>query len=162
MPRTFKTNKRKIAKMYSPVSKNELLICSEFTPRLVELIDNAERCIYIFMFDWKWYKNDFSCDVSLINQALVRAVRRGVKVQALLNYDELEEILNNLDIEARKANVKKLLHAKSIVIDYKIIILGSHNLTTSAMNQNVEMSLVINDEDLAMRIINYFVTIWSS
>jgi phosphatidylserine/phosphatidylglycerophosphate/cardiolipin synthase-like enzyme len=114
------------------------------------------------MFDWKWYKNDFSCDVSLINQALVRAARRGVKVQTLLNYPDLVELLNNLNITARRANVKKLLHAKSIVIDENIIILGSHNLSKEAMTANVEMSLVISDTELAARIINYFQTIWSS
>lgn len=148
--------------MGTTLSENELLLGSEFTKRVIELIDEAERSIYIFMFDWKWYKNDFSCDVSLINQALVRAARRGVKVQTLLNYPDLVELLNNLNIIARRANVKKLLHAKSIVIDENIIILGSHNLSKEAMTANVEMSLVISDTELAARIINYFQTIWSS
>lgn len=148
--------------MGTTLSKNELLLSSDFTERVIELIDEATSSIYIFMFDWKWYKNDFSCDVSRINQALVRATRRGVKVQTLLNYGDLVEIFTNLNITARKANVKKLLHAKSIVIDENIIILGSHNLTKEAMTANVEMSLVISDTELAARIINYFQTIWSS
>jgi phosphatidylserine/phosphatidylglycerophosphate/cardiolipin synthase-like enzyme len=159
---TFKRNFRKIATMCETISKNELLLGSDFSDRVIELIDSADSSIYIFMFDWKWYKNDFSCDVSRINQALVRATRRGVKVQTLLNYSEIVEILNNLNITARRANVRKLLHAKSIVIDENIIILGSHNLSKEAMTANVEMSLVISDPELAKRIINYFQTIWSS
>lgn len=148
--------------MDTTVSKNELLICGEFTDRVIELIDAAKVSIYIFMFDWRWYKNDFSCEVSRINQALVRATRRGVKVQTLLNYAALEKQLLDLNILARKANVRKLLHAKSIVIDEGIVILGSHNLTKEAMTRNVEMSLVVNDTDLAKRIIDYFENIWSS
>lgn len=148
--------------MATTLSKSEILLSSEFTERVIKLIDEASCSIYIFMFDWRWYKNDISCDVSRINQALVRAARRGVKVQTLLNYADLVDMLNGLGIVARRANVRKLLHAKSIVIDENIIILGSHNLSKEAMTANVEMSLVIADSDLAVRIINYFQTIWSS
>jgi phosphatidylserine/phosphatidylglycerophosphate/cardiolipin synthase-like enzyme len=142
--------------------KNEIFLSSEFSKGLIKLIDQAERSIFIFMFDWRWYKNDISCDVSLINQALVRAVRRGVSVQTLLNYDDLVEQLSALKIQARKANVKKLLHAKSIVIDEKIVVIGSHNLSKEAMTANVEMSVAIDDADLAKRIIDYFKSLWNN
>jgi len=148
--------------MDTTISKNELLLSSEFTDRIIALIDNAKMSLYIFMFDWRWHKNDFSCDVSRVNQALVRAVRRGVVVQALLNYDQLEGQLAELNIKARKLNAVKLMHAKSIVIDEEIIVLGSHNLTQNALTLNVEMSLVVYDKELATRIINYFKTLWSS
>jgi phosphatidylserine/phosphatidylglycerophosphate/cardiolipin synthase-like enzyme len=161
MSKTFRRIFNKIKKMLANLSKNALLIGPEFTKGLVDLIDQTERSIYIFMFDWRWYKNDITCDVSLINQALVRATRRGVKVQTLLNYADLEEQLNALNIKAKKANVKKLLHAKSIILDEHVIVLGSHNLTKEAMTANVEMSLVIDDSELAGRIIDYFTNIWS-
>lgn len=148
--------------MPQEISKTRLFLSSEFTQGLIDLIESAERSIYIFMFDWRWYKNDFSCDVSLINQALVRAARRGVQVQTLLNYDVLVEQLNKLSITAKKANVKKLLHAKSIVIDEKYIVLGSHNLTKEAMTANVEMSMVVEDPESATRIIEYFKSLWNN
>lgn len=148
--------------MDTTISKNELLLSAEFTDRLISLIDDAKFSIYIFMFDWRWVKNDFSCEVSRINQALVRAARRGVSVQALLNYADLEKQLAELNIQARMANFAKLMHAKSIVLDEEVIVLGSHNLTQSAMRSNVEMSLVVYDKELAARIINYFKTLWSS
>jgi phosphatidylserine/phosphatidylglycerophosphate/cardiolipin synthase-like enzyme len=147
--------------MLAEIQKTRLFLSSEFTKGLCDLIESAERSVYIFMFDWKWYKNDFSCDVSLINQALVRAVRRGVKVQTLLNYDEIVPILNSLGMTAKKANVKKLLHVKSIVIDERLVVIGSHNLSKEAMTANVEMSVVLDDAELAGRIIDYFKNIWS-
>lgn len=143
------------------VSKSELVLSSQFTKRLISLLDEAHESVYIFMFDWRWYKNDFSCDVSQINQALVRAVRRGVSVQTLLNYDKIVPVLTSVGINAKKYNFKHLLHAKSIVIDRETIVLGSHNLTQNAMVHNIEMSLVLNDKDLAERIITYFENIWS-
>jgi phosphatidylserine/phosphatidylglycerophosphate/cardiolipin synthase-like enzyme len=148
--------------MRGTISKSELVLNGEFTKRLIALIDDAVESVYIFMFDWKWYKNDFSCDVSQINQALVRATRRGVWVQTLLNYDEIVPILNKVGINAKKYNFKHLLHAKSIVIDREVIVLGSHNLTQNAMTNNVEMSLIVSDSELAGRIIKYFENIWSS
>ena len=148
--------------MRGTLSKNELVLSGEFTKRLIELLDDALESVYIFMFDWKWYKNDFSCDVQLINQALVRAARRGVNVQTLLNYDEIVPILTSVGINAKKYNFKHLLHAKSIVIDREIIVLGSHNLTQNALTNNVEMSLIVSDKELAARIIRYFENIWSS
>jgi len=148
--------------MCRTLPKSQLVLSGEFTKRLIELLDDAMESVYIFMFDWKWYKNDFSCDVSQINQALVRAVRRGFSVQTLLNYDEIVPTLTKLGINAKKYNFKHLLHAKSIVIDRQIIVLGSHNLTQNAMVNNVEMSLIIDDKELAARIINYFQNIWSS
>ena len=144
------------------VSKSELVLSSQFTKRLISLLDEAHESVYIFMFDWRWYKNDFSCDVSQINQALVRAVRRGVIVQTLLNYDEIVPVLKSVGINAKKYNFKHLLHAKSIVIDREVIVLGSHNLTQNAMTNNVEMSLIVSDSELAGRIIKYFENIWSS
>jgi len=146
--------------MHEIISKNEIVLSSEFTKRIIELIDAAKRSIYIFMFDWRWYKNDFSCEVSRINQALVRATRRGVSVQALLNYKEIVPILESLKIKAKQANVKKLLHAKSIVLDEEVVVLGSHNLTKEAMTANVEMSLIIPDKEIAKRIIDYYKSIW--
>lgn len=146
--------------MHEIISKNEIVLSSEFTKRIIELIDAAKRSIYIFMFDWRWYKNDFSCEVSRINQALVRATRRGVAVQALLNYKEIVPILESLNIKAKQANVKKLLHAKSIVLDEEVVVLGSHNLSKEAMTANVEMSLIIPDKDIAKRIIDYYQSIW--
>lgn len=148
--------------MLETIPKNEILLSSEFSKRLIELIEKAKNSIHIFMFDWRWYKDDFSCDVSLINQALVRAYRRGVEVKALLNYYELLETLAPLGIKAKKANIKKLLHAKSIVIDNEIAIIGSHNLSNQAMRENVEISAVIYDIEICTRIKNYFDQIWRS
>lgn len=147
--------------MLETIPKHEIFLSSEFTKGLLKYIENAKESIYIFMFDWRWYKDDFSCDVSLINQALVRAARRGVKVQALLNYDEIEEQLNKLNITAKKAKVKKLLHAKSIVIDEKFLIVGSHNWSKEAMTANVEISVAIENEELSKRVIEYFKNLWS-
>ena len=39
------------------------------------------------------------------------------------------------------------LHAKSILIDNQILILGSFNLDESAFSNNMEIGVIINDKD---------------
>jgi phosphatidylserine/phosphatidylglycerophosphate/cardiolipin synthase-like enzyme len=140
--------------------KNEILIGKEYTKELLASIDSAHKNIYIFMYDWRWYKNDFSCDMSLINQALVRATRRGVLVTAILNSPDIIETLRGLGINAIKLNQKKLMHAKAIVIDEWVTFVGSHNFSEMAMGLNVEITQKSEDEYIAKKIITYFMSLF--
>jgi len=145
--------------MPTPTLKNEILIGNQYPKELVSRINSATKNIYVFMYDWRWYKNDFSCEMSLINQALVRAVRRGVKVNAILNSSEVLETLQSLGINAKKFNNKQLMHAKAVVIDEWVSIVGSHNFSESAMGLNLEISNVSEDEYKAKQIITYFLSL---
>lgn len=139
--------------------KNEVLIGNQYPKELVSRINSATKNIYVFMYDWRWYKNDFACEMSLINQALVRAVRRGVQVNAILNSNEVIETLQSVGINAKKFNNKQLMHAKAVVIDEWVSIVGSHNFSESAMGLNLEISQVSEDEYKAKKIITYFLSL---
>ena len=145
--------------MSTPTLKNEVLIGNQYPKEIISRINSAQKNIYVFMYDWRWYKNDFSCEMSLINQALVRAVRRGVKVNAILNSNEVIETLQSVGINAKKFNNKQLMHAKAVVIDEWVSIVGSHNFSESAMGLNLEISRVDEDETNAKKIIIYFLSL---
>lgn len=142
--------------------KNKLVIGKEYAGEVIEAIDRATISIKVLMFDWRWYTDDFMCDVSCINQSIVRAVRRGVKVMAVTNYLNVVEQLKTLGIQAKKWNSSKLMHSKGIVIDGKVVIMGSHNFTKNAMSYNVETSIVVNDEAIAGNLSAYFDSLWQS
>ena len=57
---------------------------------------------------------------------------------------ELLPLLNSLGIDARPLSDKRTLHSKLILIDEKIVIIGSHNLTRNAFAHNIETSLVVD------------------
>lgn len=141
--------------------KTWVAIGSEFRKILVDLIDETKESLDVFMFDWRWYFNDFSCDVSLINQAIVRAVRRGVRVRAVCNYGELLPQFEELGIQAKRLRGDRLMHAKCFIFDKKSATLGSHNLTSNAMVKNIEISNIINDKPSVDRLSEYFETLWS-
>lgn len=145
--------------MSTPTLKNEVLVGKQYPKELISRIDSAKKNIFIFMYDWRWYKNDFACEMSLINQSLVRAVRRGVQVNAILNSSEVLETLQSLGINAKKFNNKQLMHAKAVVIDEWVSIIGSHNFSESAMGLNLEISQISEDEYTAKKIITYFLSL---
>lgn len=145
--------------MPTPTVKNEILIGNQYPKELIQRINSATKNIYVFMYDWRWYKNDFACEMSQVNQALVRAVRRGVQVNCLLNSNDVIETLRSLGMNARKWNNNQLMHAKAVIIDEWVTIIGSHNFSESAMGLNLEISNVSEDEYSAKKIITYFLSL---
>lgn len=141
------------------IPNNEILIGAEYPKKLLKLIDGATKNIYIFMYDWRWYKGDFACDMAQINHALVRAVRRGVPVMAILNSGENVELLKSLGIKAMQFRDNKLMHAKAVIIDEWVSVIGSHNFSQSAMGLNLEVSQLSEDEYTAKRVITYFLSL---
>jgi phosphatidylserine/phosphatidylglycerophosphate/cardiolipin synthase-like enzyme len=139
----------------------DIIIGIDYRSKVLPYILTAKQSIKIFMYDWRWYENDISCDVSLINSALISAHRRGVKVQAVTNNDIAKNYLSKLGIEARQWNKSKAMHAKCIVIDDHICVLGSHNLTQNAMGLNIELSCVFIDDLIAKQLVTYFENLWS-
>ena len=140
----------------------KILFNSDYRSAVVPLIQKARQSIRIFMYDWRWYVDGFSNDVSLINSALISASRRGVKVQVIANSNDVPKDVLTLNFAVKSWTKTKSMHAKCIVIDSDTIILGSHNLTQNAMGLNLEISCVVLSEPSAGLLIKYFDSIWSS
>lgn len=143
------------------MGKSELIIGSEYVKKVIPLLDSAKHSIYISMFIWRWYAKDPFCDMSLLNSAFVRAVRRGVKIYSVTDSGFLLDQLNALGILARKYQSSDILHTKAVVIDSEILIIGSHNFSQSAMTSNVESSTIGYDKELAVRMETYIMSLWN-
>lgn len=148
--------------MSTPIPKVRPVIGKQYADEIVKLIDKAELRIEILMFDWRWYSADPFSDVSLINHAIIRAVRRGVTVRALTNYNNIVEQLKAEGIEAKLWDQSKLMHSKMIIIDGKNFVLGSHNFTHNAMKNNVETSVILEDSEALAGFNLYFDSLWQS
>lgn len=148
--------------MQTTDGKNKLAVGNSYAKRLVELLDKAEREIVCMMFDWRWYSADPFSDVSQINHAFVRAARRKVKIRCLTNYLEVVTELRTQGMDAKAWDSSKLMHSKSIVVDRKYVVMGSHNFTNNAMRANIETSVFLEDTEIAEGLIDYFNTLWQS
>ncbi len=125
----------------------EAVIGKQYPDKVIPLIEASKSSIKIIVFDWRWYPNDPANPVQLFNQALIRAMRRGVEIKAIANIPEVIKILNDNGAKAKKIETQKLVHPKLILIDDETMVLGSHNFTQSAFTMNFEASVIINGRE---------------
>ncbi len=140
----------------------EAIIAGQFATKVIPLIQAAKNSVDICVFDWRWYFDQPGEACQLFNQAVVQAVRRGVRVRALVNSDSIRQILLGVGVEARRHFSSHLLHLKILIIDDTIVITGSHNYTQSAFGANYELSVILNPVSVNSDFSNFFLTLWQS
>jgi phosphatidylserine/phosphatidylglycerophosphate/cardiolipin synthase-like enzyme len=138
----------------------QAIIGSEFPKIVIPLIDHAKNSIKIVVFDWRWYPNSPGNPVQLFNQAIIRAVNRGVSVLAIANSSDIVDTLQSVGVKAKKLTTKNLVHAKMMIIDGQIVVVGSHNYTQNAFTMNHEISMMHDDIEAANGFIDFFKTLW--
>lgn len=138
----------------------EAIIGKEFPEKVIPLIDEAKRSIRIVVFDWRWYPDDPANPVQLFNQALVRAVRRGVDIKVITNTDGILKTLSSLKIQTKKWISKNVLHGKMMIIDDEILVIGSHNYTMYAFTMNQEVSVIIREAGSLDRFNQFFINLY--
>ena len=99
-------------------------------------------------------------------KSLVTAAGRGVRVEAILerNRDAGDISRSNAETaeKLRQGGIRVCLdspdrqtHTKLVVIDRRYILIGSHNLTQSALKHNHEASVWIDSVPLAEEALRY-------
>lgn len=134
----------------------EAIIGKNYPKQVIPLIENAKSSIKIVIFDWRWYPDDPANPVQLFNQAIIRAVRRGVKVSVVANCDEVLRILKQQGCETKKPITKNLIHAKMLIFDDESLVIGSHNLTQYAFTMNHEISVFLSGVEEMKPFLQFF------
>ena len=150
----------------------EVLEDRSYTPRILQLLASATRSIQVMMFEATSYGRHRNSPSNRIIQALIDAVGRGVDVEVIL--DRAGQSRRNSDsnmITARRLRegrvtvyldpVSVTTHAKLLVVDERYTVCGSTNWTYSALSRNHEVSLLLDDLDVARRIGRYFARVKS-
>ena len=138
----------------------QAIIGKQFPKIVIPKIDEAKKSIFIVVFDWRWYPNDPANPVQLFNQALVRAVRRGVVVKAIANFPDIVKTLEKVGVQAKKVSTQNLVHAKIILIDDYFCIIGSHNFSVPAFTTNYELSVGFEDPETIKEFSQFFDSLW--
>ena len=147
-----------------------LLTNEDYLPALIKAIDEAQSEIFISIFSFKAGVHKSSYPDRILMH-LAKAVKRGVNVKVILETsgrlnDELNaqnrqtgKILEEQGVKVYCDSPRTTTHTKMIVIDEKVLILGSHNLTQSALKYNNEISIMLSRPDLAKGARNYMLKI---
>jgi phosphatidylserine/phosphatidylglycerophosphate/cardiolipin synthase-like enzyme len=136
---------------------------------LAALIKKANQRIDLAMFLFKTSPSRDNLPAGLVRE-LVAARQRGVEVRVILESSSHDQDLNQANQETaqllRKGGVTvffdspdRTTHAKLAVIDRRYCLVGSHNLTQSALKYNHEFSLLLDNPALAEEILAYMETI---
>jgi competence ComEA-like helix-hairpin-helix protein len=142
-----------------------LLADADYFDTLLHHIRQAEYRIDLSMFIFKITDSPRNRPAILLEE-LTAASKRGVDVRILLErseaHDELNrenykvgEILRRKGVKVTFDNPKRTNHTKLVVVDGRYSFVGSHNLTHAALAQNSELSLLIDNRQLAEELRNY-------
>jgi len=129
---------------------------------VIGLLDNAEKSITISMFMLKPDENDRH-PINRLMKDLEEALERGVTVQIYLNTkgwegDSLSSevgegkafaALREKGAEIYPVTSRHLLHDKMIIVDSRLVVIGSANWTVSALTDNFESTVLIDCPELA-------------
>lgn len=137
------------------------IIGRDYPKVIIPLLDSAKKNIDIVMYDWRWYEDQLGDSVQQFNMALVRAVKRGVVVRALVQAPFILPHLAGVGISAKLISDKRTLHSKLVIIDRETLVIGSHNLTRNAFCRNLETSLAISDAIVAERFVLFFENLYN-
>ena len=143
-----------------------LLDDGDYFPFLLDAIDEATREIAMafFLFKTNGHKTNYP---DRIATHLIGAAERGIEVFVILERGRDSRSMvdrNNQDtakrLEKGKVRVRfdtsgTTTHTKTAVIDRRFVILGSHNLTNSALKYNHELSLFVDSPALAEEVLDY-------
>lgn len=151
---------------------NTLITNQNYIQIVEHLINQATKEILMTVFCARFIKSNNYPGSKTILKALARAQTRNVDVGILLhggtNFSRVSKwnkaslrIFRDFGLTPKIAAPDITLHSKLIIIDGKILIVGSHNLTESSLTRTQELSVAIEDNDLAQQARTFFYPLWN-
>jgi phosphatidylserine/phosphatidylglycerophosphate/cardiolipin synthase-like enzyme len=127
---------------------------------LLPLIDNARSSITFLAYS-------FTSDP--LGNAIRRRAEAGVEVAGVLDADQVRSNVGTEYDAFRKAGLDVrldgnpgLMHHKVIIIDERMVVMGSYNFTASAEKNNDENLLVVDDPEIAAQYMNEFQRVYAA
>lgn len=144
------------------IPEPQLLENGSYGPALISKIHNAKRRILCVFFLFKITDSPRSLPRAVASE-LIAAQRRGVDVTVILEAGRQSardnrnatRLLAQGGVRVVFAPAGATTHAKAVAIDDRYVIIGSHNLTQSALTRNNELSLLVDSPQLAARMRRY-------
>jgi phosphatidylserine/phosphatidylglycerophosphate/cardiolipin synthase-like enzyme len=147
------------------VAEAKLLLDSDYCTALLNGINRARSEISLSLYLFRTIENAQGFPEAVL-KSLVAAVRRGVRVEAILERNQNADDLSRNNAETterlRQGGIRvcldapdRQMHTKLVVIDRRYILIGSHNLTQSALKYNHEASVWIDSAPLAEEALRY-------
>jgi len=150
-----------------PAEDVQVVLDAQYFQVAMKMIQEAKHSIQVMMFEMGYYDRNPNTPSNLLIQELINAKKRGVKVEVVLEVREGEDrtakrnrhtgkILSDGGVEVIYDSLFKTTHAKLMVVDGKLTLLGSTNWTYYALTNNNEASVLIRSQEVARALQDYF------
>ena len=133
----------------------------DYLPAVLDLINAATNSIEFLQLEMH---DDRA--VQAIETALAAAVKRGVRVRGMLddgvdfNAAAVARLLA-MGAEAKLDTPVKMTHSKLVIVDGRVVLLGSTNWTGNSMGNNNETNVRLDDPVLAAYFARYVAAVWA-
>jgi phosphatidylserine/phosphatidylglycerophosphate/cardiolipin synthase-like enzyme len=150
-----------------PVEDVQLVTDAQYFQTAKKMIQEAKVSIQVMMFEMRYYDEHPNTPSNVLIKELIDAKKRGVKVEAILEVREDEDrttktnrvtgkMLSEGGVEVIYDPLFKTTHAKLMVVDSHLTLLGSTNWTYYALTSNNEVSVLIRSKEVAKALLEYF------
>ncbi|MCD6590474.1 MAG: hypothetical protein J7K72_00710 [Candidatus Aenigmarchaeota archaeon] len=144
------------------ISENQTLMLTdrEYFPFVHKLLNSANQSIHIVMFSMNYYPDYPDSSVNMLLKDLENAAGRGLDVKVVVDEHATDSPLLKM-LQKKGINIKFdrkdiTTHDKLIIIDGKIVIIGSTNWSYYSFEKNHEANVVIYSKELADDFEYYF------
>ncbi|RKY39407.1 MAG: hypothetical protein DRP75_02265 [Candidatus Omnitrophota bacterium] len=145
----------------------EVVCNKDYFPSVLSLISQAKEEVCVLLFEMRYYKQYPDSVSNRLVQELISAVRRGVKVEVILDQSDWNrknteknkisaDVLLKGGVRVYLDDLKKTTHSKVIIVDGRYTVVGSTNWTYYGLERNNESSVVIDSPQIAKIFRDYF------
>lgn len=132
-----------------------------------KMIQEAKSFIRVMMFEMGYYEKHPNTPSNLLIKELIGAKKRGARVEVILEIREGDDrttkrnrqtgkMLSDGGVEVIYDSLFKTTHAKLMVVDGELTLLGSTNWVFSSLTNNHEVSVLIRSKAVARELVDYF------
>ncbi len=150
-----------------PAEDIQLVTDDQYFQVARKMIQEAKSSIQVMMFEMGYYEKYPNTPSNLLIQELISATKRGVTVEVILEVKEGKDrtternlttgkILSKEGVEVIYDPFFKTTHAKFLIVDQDLILLGSTNWTYYSLTHNHEVSVRIRSKALAKELLDFF------
>jgi phosphatidylserine/phosphatidylglycerophosphate/cardiolipin synthase-like enzyme len=150
-----------------PAEDVQLVMDAQYFEVAKKLIQEAKYSIQVMMFEMGYYDQYPNTPSNLLIKELIDSKKRGVEVEVILEVKEGEDrttkrnrhtgkVLSEGGVAVIYDPLFKTTHAKFMVVDGRLTLLGSTNWTFYALTSNHEASVLICSKEFAKGLVDYF------
>ena len=156
-----------------PAQDVEVITDREYFQVVHRTLGEANHSIQLMMYTIGYYEKYPDSPSNTLIKDLIEAKQRGVEVKVILDVSDWNQkvtrdnknigrILSKYGIEVGYDPLRINTHAKLVIIDGILTIVGSTNWTYYSLAHNNEVSVLIKSKEVAQDLSDYFQRIWKT